>query len=185
MKTSKISVRYAKALFEFSKEKNVIEEVYEDMNIINQTYITSPDFAIAMRSPIIRPDKKVAIFTEIFKNVIHEISLKFLNIIFKKSRELYIHDIVYQFIKLYKVHHHIKEVIVITSSVLPESIKEKLIVQLGVQLESTIEIIEQLDPKIIGGIIIKVDDQLIDNSISGQIKKLQREFSTNIYSKGF
>lgn len=185
MKTTKISVRYAKALFEFAKEREVIEEVYGDMNIINKTYISSPDFALAMRSPIIRPDKKISIFSEIFKNTIHEISLSFLKIIFKKSRELYIHDIVYQFIKLYKDHHNIKEVIVISASALPESIKEKLIEQLSAQLKSTIEIKEHIDPSLIGGLIIKVDDQLIDNSVSGQIKKLYQEFSINTYSKAF
>ena len=185
MKTTKISVRYAKALFDFSKERNLVETVYEDMNLINQTYVTSPDFALAMRSPIIRPDKKVAIFSEIFKNSIHEVSLNFLKIIFKKTRELYIHDIVFQFIKLYKKHHNIKEVIVISPTVLSKEIKEKLTLQLGSQLNATIEIIEHIDASLIGGVIIKVDDQLIDTSVSGQIKKLQQEFSTNIYSKAF
>jgi F-type H+-transporting ATPase subunit delta len=185
MKTSKISDRYAKALFDFSKEHNIIEEVYADMILINTTYSTSPDFAVAMKSPIIRPDRKIKIFSEIFKNNIHEISLTYLNIIFKKGRELYIHDIVYHFIKLYKVHHHIKEVIIITPSALDIKLKERLIAQLSNQLNCTIELIEKLDPTLIGGMVIKVDDQLIDTSISGQIKKLQQEFSTNIYSKAF
>ncbi len=185
MKTSKISVRYAKALFDFAKEHNLIEETFADMNLINMTYQTSPDFALAMRSPIIRPDKKVSIFTEIFSKSINEISLKFLNIIFKKSRELYIHDIVFQYIKLYKAYHHIKEVIVITPVALDESIKEKLRTQLGAQLNSSIELLERIDTSLIGGMIVKVDDQLIDSSVSGHIKKLQQEFSINIYNKGF
>lgn len=185
MKTSKISVRYAKALFDFASEHNLIEEVSEDMHLIENTYTTSPDFAIAMKSPIIRPDKKIKIFTEIFQNKIHEVSLTYLNIIFKKGRELYIHDIVFQFIKLYKIHHNIKEVVIITPTKLTDSLKIKIIELLKQQLHASVELIERIDSTLLGGMILKVEDQLIDTSISGKIKRLEQEFSVNIYNKAF
>lgn len=185
MKTSKISGRYAKALFDFAKEQKIIEEVYADMNLINSTYNSCPDFATAMKSPIIRPDKKINIFTEIFNKKIHSVSLSYLSIIFKKGRELHIHDIVYQFIKLYKTHHNIKEVTVITTSAITSQIREQLISRLSGQLNATIELLEKIDISLLGGMIVKVEDQLIDTSISGKIKRLEQEFSTNIYNKGF
>ena len=185
MKTSKISGRYAKALFDFANEQKIIEEVFADMNLINQTYVSSPDFAIAMRSPIIRPDKKIKIFSEIFKNHINVVSLNYLSIIFKKGRELYIHDIVYQFIKLYKLHHNIIEALVITPVAITDEVRAQLISKLSSQLNATIELIEKIDKSLVGGIIVKVGDQLIDTSISGKIKRLEQEFSTNIYSKAY
>lgn len=185
MKTSKISGRYAKALFDFAIEQNLVEPIFADMNLINQTYVTSPDFAVAMRSPIIRPDKKIKIFSEIFKEQINTITMNYLSIIFKKGRELYIHDIVYQFVHLYKAHHNIQEVVVITPMPITEEIRKKLISQLGMQINATVELIEKTDPSLVGGMVVKLGDQLIDTSISGKIKRLEQEFSTNIYSKAY
>lgn len=185
MKTSKISGRYAKALFDFASEQNLIEPLYADMNLINQTYVTSPDFAVAMRSPIIRPDKKIKIFSTIFKDRINTITLNYLNIIFKKGRELYIHDIVYQFVQLYKIHHNIQDVIVITPMTITDKIRQQLIVRLNKQLNKTIELVEKIDTSLVGGMIVKVGDRLIDTSISGKIKRLEQEFSTNIYNKAY
>jgi F-type H+-transporting ATPase subunit delta len=42
-----------------------------------------------------------------------------------------------------------------------------------------------IDPKIIGGIVIKVDDVLIDASIASKIRRLRTEFSQNIYKVSF
>lgn len=185
MKTSKISGRYAKALFDFANEQNLIEPLYADMNLINQTYVSSPDFAVAMRSPIIRPDKKISVFSAIFKDKINEITLNYLKIIFKKGRELYIHDIVYQFVHLYKIHHNIQEVLVITPATITENVRQQLISRLSQQLNKTIELVEKIDTSLVGGMIVKVGDQLIDTSISGKIKRLEQEFSMNIYNKAF
>lgn len=185
MKTSKISGRYAKALFDFANEQKIVEEVYADMNLINSTYTSCPDFATAMRSPIIRPDKKIKIFTEIFSTKINTISLNYLSIIFKKGRELHIHDIVYQYVKLYKAHHNIKEVTVVTPIGISNKIREQLINRLSSQLNATIELFEKIDASLIGGMVVKVEDQLIDTSISGKIKRLEQEFSTNIFNKEF
>lgn len=42
-----------------------------------------------------------------------------------------------------------------------------------------------IDPKIIGGVVIKVDDVLVDASISSKIRRLRTEFSQNIYKVSF
>jgi F-type H+-transporting ATPase subunit delta len=86
---------------------------------------------------------------------------------------------------LYKSHHNIIEAIVITPVTISDDVRAQLISKLSSQLNATIELIEKIDPSLVGGIVVKVGDQLIDTSISGKIKRLEQEFSTNIYSKAY
>ena len=51
--------------------------------------------------------------------------------------------------------------------------------------DSTIELTEELDEKLIGGFVLSFDDKQLDASILRQIKNLKKEFDINLYIKGF
>ncbi|NLN73339.1 MAG: F0F1 ATP synthase subunit delta, partial [Bacteroidales bacterium] len=59
MRQNKVRRRYAKALFDLSLEMKRVEEVYKDMQYIMDLSLEVPEFRILMKSPIIRPDKKI------------------------------------------------------------------------------------------------------------------------------
>ncbi len=185
MKTSKIAKRYAKALFDFAKEQNLIDKVFADLNLINDVYASCTDFALAMQSPIIRPYKKIKILNEIFAGKIDDITMKYLEIITKKGRELHIELIIIDYILLYKEFNNIKIAILITATPATDELKQKVIDTLSLQLNSKIELVERINPELIGGFIIHVGDKVFDSSLIGKIKKLEQEFSVNIYNKAF
>ncbi len=185
MKQGKIAIRYAKALFDFSIEQNILEEAFQDMTLIFNVSKENKNFRKLLVNPIIKTTKKQTIIREIFQKHIHEITLKFLILITNKRRDIYIESIAAQFIELYKDYKNIKTVYLQTAIEIDEKIRNSIISILKDETQSEIELIEDVKKNLIGGFVLKVDDKLFDASIRNKISKLSREFDVNIYEKGF
>ncbi|MBQ7489480.1 MAG: ATP synthase F1 subunit delta [Bacteroidales bacterium] len=185
MKSTKLANRYANALYMFALEQNKLEEVYSDILTLKGVFIENRELRGIIERPVLSPDKKRHIFTEIFKGKIDDITFGFLNLILSKKREpsfIYIFD---EFISCYYKHHNIKKAHVTSAVALDSDLLGKLKAILEEQTHSTIEIEQTVQPEIIGGFIIKIDDYLIDASLKGKINKLKLEFSHNIYRAAF
>ena len=185
MKSTKLASRYANALYMFAVEQNKLEEVYQDVVTLKNVFIENRELRGIIERPILTPDKKRSIFTEIFEGKIDEITFGFLKLILEKKREpsfVYIFD---EFISIYYKHHNIKKAHVTTAVALNDIMLANLKSLLEEQTKSTIEIQQNVNPEIIGGFIIKIDDYLIDASLKGKINKLKLEFAHNIYQASF
>lgn len=185
MKNPKLATRYAQALFDYAKEQSLIEEVFKDIQLIINVLKETKDFRVLIESPHVSLSKKSELFESIFSGKITETSFTFLLLIIKKRRIPEISMILEQFIRIYHRHHNIR----VAKITFAQEISSPLIDQIKKLLEEEFKckiLIEaSIDPKIIGGIVIKVDDVLIDASISSKIRRLRTEFSQNIYKVSF
>jgi F-type H+-transporting ATPase subunit delta len=109
----------------------------------------------------------------------------FLNLIVKKRRTPQLLIICEQFIKIYYLNHAIKEANITTAQPISEKIAKYLKGILEEDYPFSFIIHFAVDPKIIGGIIIKIDDLYFDAAVKTKINKLKREFSQNVYATGF
>jgi F-type H+-transporting ATPase subunit delta len=174
MNYSKISVRYAKALFLFAEEKNKLDEVKKDIEFILSLYHEIEQFAFFIESPVIKTSNKQNILSAVLGEKINVITLKFLDLIIKNKRELHIKDIFRNFIDLYKKHKGIKTVTLTTAYSVDESTKQFIINSIKKSQTETIELFDKVNPEIIGGFILKIEDQLFDSSVSSKLLKIKR-----------
>ncbi len=185
MKEIKLASRYAKALFDFAIEQEVLEQVKNDMDLVISVCKQNRDFRLMLNSPIIFTDKKEAIITEIFGKLIQKMSFHFLLIITRKNREALIDGIAEQFIEQYKVFKNITTAQLATAVSLDLAVKDKVIALLKEQTQGEIELIEEIKKEMIGGFVLSYKDYQYDASIKKQIKNLKKEFGTNLYIRGF
>ncbi|NVO01166.1 MAG: ATP synthase F1 subunit delta [Bacteroidetes bacterium] len=185
MRETRITARYAKALFELALEQNVNESVYEDMKLIADVCKSNRDFRLMLNSPIIKTDKKQKILTEIFAAKINKLSLAFLMIIITKRREVFIEGIALQFVELFKIQKGIKTATIQTAIAADAATKAKVIELLKTYTTDQIELVEETKADIIGGFVLKVDNKQFDSSILNKIQKLKKEFNINTYDKKY
>ena len=185
MKQSRATIRYAKALLQLSKEQNSIESSYADMLFVNKLCIDNKDFSALLKTPIVKTDLKIKILNEIFSNSISTLSLSFLILMTNKKRESLLLDISSAFIKLYKNENNIKEVTVTTAIPLDEEMKKELYSFIKKHHQSKVELIEKVDKNIIGGAVVRMDDNQLDASISTKLKSLKQTFSKNLYIQDY
>ncbi|MDE5419840.1 ATP synthase F1 subunit delta [Labilibaculum sp. DW002] len=179
MNESKISVRYAKALFQLGKEKNVLDTIVTDMKLVDELCNTVKDFWLMVESPVIKTSQKRASMKQIFGDRINAITLNFLDLVVKNRREIYLKDISRNFLALCRKDQGILSATLTSATTIEEGSKENLSTLLSKAFDSKIELEEVLDKDIIGGFVLRVDDQQLDASVSTQLNKIKRELLSN------
>jgi len=173
MSVSKVAYRYAQALLDLSEEQNLQDKVNADMMQLAGVCKESKDFGSLLMSPIIDAGKKIDVFNALFESNMEKMSIGFLKLIIKNSRENLLPEIANGFVKLYKKSKNILEVSVVSATKLDEATKEKIIAKIKNKFDGTIEITESVDSELIGGFIVQIDDQQIDASIASQLTNLK------------
>ncbi|MFN8231469.1 MAG: ATP synthase F1 subunit delta [Bacteroidia bacterium] len=176
-----VASRYAKSLIDLAIETKQLEAVRKDMQLIKNVCTSNGDFVNLLESPIVKTDKKMAIFKTIFDGKISVTTQAFLNIIAIKKREGYIDDIANAFDDLYKLHLNITTVKVETATKLDETTKKQILQVVKSKVTGEIELVEKTNPELIGGFILKINDTQIDQSVRRKLNDLRKDFSGNLY----
>lgn len=185
MRNQKLANRYANALYEFAVQENKLEETYQDIVLLKKVFNENRELKAVVESPVIAPDKKTNIFSALFEKEISPISFGFLNLIIKKKREPALLMICDEFINFYNRFHNIRIAQFTTAVAISDEMAARIKALLEEQTHSNIELQQKVDPSIIGGFIVKIEDYLIDASLIGKINKLKHEFANNAYRASF
>ena len=181
MQNSLLAKRYAKALFELSLELKKLEGVKKDMDLLMGTISESKEFSQFLVSPVIRADKKMAILHSIFQDKVEAVMLKFFELLAKNRREANLKGIAEEFIELYKEHKNITTVTVKTAVRISDTLKKDILQRLSRYTGGTIDLVEVVDEKLIGGFIVSIRDQQYDASLLRTFNQLMKEFKDNPY----
>lgn len=188
MKGTRASVRYAKALIDLAAEQNQLDKVYADMKMIVEVCRESRDLALFLQSPVIKTDKKQAALKLTFSGKISPVTEAFIRLLTAKRRESFLVSVAEEFVEQYKTRKKILTAIITTASGLDEDLKKKVLelVQKSASSEQAgVELIEKINPDLIGGFTIQVGDKRVDASLAKQVRKLAMSFNENPYIKDF
>ena len=174
MNDSKISVRYSRALFLSALEKNILEKVNEDMIFISEV-CKIPEAKEFLHSPIIFPSKKTEIFHSIFGSNVEKITLSLIDLVVKNGRESFLPAIARVFIHETKKYKGITESVLTTAVKVDDKIKKQISDLLSGIFKTRVELEENIDKDILGGFILRVDDNYIDASIRNKLRKIKKE----------
>lgn len=181
MLETKVAGRYAKSLLSLAAEKNILDEVSRDMELILSVCEANRDFRMMLKNPLIHADKKLSITNKIFLNKINKMTSAFLEIIFRKRREFYTENIASEFVKEFKKIKGIATATVISAVGIDDKLRAEIKNIIKNISNSEVELTEQVDKEIIGGIILRFGDVQYDSSIAKSLRLLRRNFSENLY----
>lgn len=184
MKYERISIRYAKALYDLAEEMNISEKVFNDMFIVEEL-CTYKNLTSVINSPVIKTAKKTAIINSLLKDKICELSLKYLILVIRKQRECLLHGIAIKYLSLYREKNNIKVAKFTSATSIDDTLKNEIKNTIQNLLNCKTELVSATDPNLIGGFIVSVDGKRYDASIKNKLDRLTKEFKTNIYEKGF
>ena len=180
MRNPRLSARYAKSILDLATEKGSLETVYEDMLTLQKLNKGNPDFVKMISSPIITSDKKLKIVEAITSNKVGELTAGFIRLLISKTREANLAEIVDAFITQYKQQKNIYSVKLTTAKPASEELKSQILSQVKATSDmQNIELETIVNEKLIGGFILQAGDQLIDASISYDLKEISKQFENN------
>jgi F-type H+-transporting ATPase subunit delta len=174
MNESKISVRYAKALFLIAEEKNLLEPVKSDMFLISEVLKENSRFRDFLFSPVTRPSERKRILNVAFGDgKIQKVTLNFLEVLVRNNRIIYLEQTARVFFSIYRKFKRIKSATLATATELNETYLQKFELILRNIYKAEMDLTLVKTPEIIGGFVLTVEDQQYDASIAHKLKNLR------------
>jgi F-type H+-transporting ATPase subunit delta len=177
MNDGKISVRYANALFQSALEKKILDKVYGDMTLVLEVCYV-PEFKELLESPVIRPSKKAEVIKNTIGSNIDKLTGSFIEMIVKNGREIFLPGIAREFIRATKEFNGITETVLTTAVKVDEQVKKRISDLIADIFKTRVELSEVVDKEIIGGFILKVEDNYIDASVRNKLRKIEKELKS-------
>ena len=171
-----VSKTYGDALFAVASEEGRMDEFFEAAVGLSEILRTNEDFGKLMSHPKIMQEDKVKIIEETFDGRIPKEMLGLLTLMVTKSREEDFLAVFDYFVELVKEEKKIGRADVKTAIPLNDAqkaqIEEKL---LATTKYETFEMNYEVDNSLIGGMIVRIGDRVVDSSIQTKLNNLSRE----------
>jgi F-type H+-transporting ATPase subunit delta len=182
MNESKISVRYSRALFQSADEKKLLDKVFQDMIFISELCRMN-EVKEVLDSPIIIPSKKKTILHAVLEKNVERITLSIVDLLIKNGRESYLAAVARVFRDDTLKFKGITETYLTTAVPVNDKIKKQIIEMISSVFKTKVELKEYIDSGIIGGFILKVNDNFIDASVRNKLRKIKKGLSIHVSSK--
>lgn len=163
--TSKI---YANSLLDIGLNSDV---VIDNFSVIRDVYEIS-EFKTMISNPVIDNTKKYEVIDEIFKNKIDDKMISFIKILIQKERFGEINEIISAYKDIVDDKNNVVRADVISAVELSDDYKSLIAEKLQTKYQKTIISDWIVDDSIIGGLVIKIKDDIFDNSIKSKIEKI-------------
>lgn len=171
-----VSKTYGEALFEVAQEEGKTRELMEEIRELQKVLAENPEFDKMMKHPGVSKQEKAAAVETIFRGRMSDELTGFLEIVVDKERYGELPEIFRYFIDRVKEENKIGVAQVTTAVELTELQKQNVKVRL---LETTsyvsMEMHYDVDPSLIGGMVIRINDRVVDSSIRSKISDLTKQ----------
>lgn len=176
--SSQIVQPYAQALMSVAQSNNLTEQLGEDVRSLLNLLQNSEQLRDFLANPFVKPEDKKAVLGQVVGESIHPYLRNFLMLLVDRRRTLLLEEICQQYLALLRELNQTVLAQVISAVELSEAqqqaVREKVISMTNAR---EVELDTQLDPDLIGGVIIKVGSQVIDASLRGQLRRLSLRLS--------
>ena len=172
-----VAKRWALALMELAQEDDNIskEDILDDLREIAQTIDSSDELSNVINNPSVSTEEKQVVLCKLFQNSIMPIVYNFLFVLNLRKRVGIVSDIAIEFEKELNRIKNIAHINVVSAIELNDERKEDIKTKIAEKLNKDIVVEWGVDEDIIAGLIFKIDELVIDNSIKHKLEDLSKE----------
>lgn len=167
---------YGQALFELSVEENKVDVYETQISDVRTLFADNPELMKLLTHPQIQKEQKLEVIKNCFEHQVDEQIESFMEIIIKAGRQAEMMHIFDYFLKQVKAYKHIGTAYVTSAKELTEHQKlsiEKRLLELTDYV--SFEMVYQTDVSLIGGMIIRIGDKVVDSSIKTKLENMSKE----------
>ncbi|MCH4563203.1 F0F1 ATP synthase subunit delta [Halomonas sp. EGI 63088] len=173
---STVARPYAKAAFEYARDHQVLDAWAGWLAMLGQV-AADRDVQKLLSSPKLSTERKVALVIEVADVDVDDAARRFLETLGEKGRLAALTDIAEQFERLRAELEKRIDVTVVSAYALDDKQQQKLAGALKKRLNREISITTQVDPTLLGGVILRTGDTVIDGSVRGRLNRLTEALS--------
>jgi F-type H+-transporting ATPase subunit delta len=168
---------YADALFEAAKDSDKLDEIHSELDQLTDAMNESNDMRVFFFSPYFSSEEKKNAIGETVSGGSKEF-VNFLELLAEKHRMPAIFHIRRRFDELWAEANRRLEVTLTSAVELDKSVVEEVGKAVEKQTNRTIDLEANVDPEILGGLVLRVGNRVLDASVRSKLEKLRKEVAS-------
>jgi F-type H+-transporting ATPase subunit delta len=165
---------YAKALLGAAEKVGQTPAVLEELDsLVADVLDRLPDFDAALRTPRITHEEKVQMLDRVFARKMSALLLNFLKVVSQHERLDCLRAIQRAARKLYNEMQRRVEVLVVTAAPVSNQLRSTIAARLGQLLGREVVLSAEVNPELLGGLVVRVGDTIYDGSLAGKLKAME------------
>ena len=179
--SSKVAKRYAKALLDYSIEKQAEDGLFQELSSVVEIVQENPDLKALLHSPIVRMETKHKVLQEVFAQRSAILNL-LIEILVENKRVSDLYGIAREYVIQYNRYKEKATAYLTTAVELPEHLKEQF-VQKAIALSGGkhITLETRVATELIGGFILRIDDLQYNASIAHKLHGIAEQMNETVY----
>jgi F-type H+-transporting ATPase subunit delta len=174
VKNTVVSKRYAQALFELANSNNLTDKLLGDLKGISQVIAEYKEFNHLLNQPMIDKAEKKNLFVKIFGGKVSDYTMNFIKLLVDKKRESLIPEISEEYENMVNQLHSKVVAKIYTAIEVEQNELGLLRRRLESYLDKQVEMETHVDSEIIGGVLIKIGDRVIDGTVKTRFENMAR-----------
>ncbi|WP_294629491.1 F0F1 ATP synthase subunit delta [uncultured Bacteroides sp.] len=178
MEVGILSMRYAKAMLEYAREKGVEDRVYQEFLTLSYCFYAQPGLCEALENPVVTTKEKLALVCTAADGdgkPTREF-VRFITLVLRNRREGYLQFVSLMYMDLYRKLKHIGTGKLTTAVPVDKETEERIRSAAAHILHTRMEMETVVDPSIEGGFIFDINDLRLDASVATQLKRVKQQF---------
>ena len=171
-----ISTRYARSLLEYAITLDQQDEVYKSVKTLSEFFWDLPKLRVVLTNKSILLEERLKILhTAVGENMPSSLK-EMANLIFLNEREDLIQYIILRYIELYRDRFKILHGKLVTAVPLEKEENNSIHKRIQKLVGENLELDPVVDPELIGGFVLHLDDYRWDASVSGELTRIKSQF---------
>lgn len=162
---------YARAAFEYASEEKALTEWSDELRLI-AAVVDDPAVATLLSDPALTPTAQGEAFLGLFDGALGDSRQRFVRVLAENRRLGLAEQILSQFAAFKAQREQSIDVEMISAFEVPDAIRDRIAAALGKRLEREVVVSTATDNTLLGGVVIRAGDLVIDGSIRGRLNKL-------------
>lgn len=165
--------QYATALYNLATKHDVVEEVYGSLKFVASLYEDNASFRLFFHTMKVEPREKVRILSSLLGDRVHRTVVEFLGLLAERKEHGYLRPAASAFEKVYRVRMNVISVTAFTAITLEKKEYGEICRKLETSLNKRVEMKAEVDPKLIGGLKLRLGNTFVDGSVTTQLDKMR------------
>jgi F-type H+-transporting ATPase subunit delta len=172
---TRVSKRYASALFAAAQKTAAVDVVQKDLDMLAGHWQSIPQLRQAMESPLLPDDKKLALIDKLFGKEVSPLTRSFLKVLVEKDRETILVHVQQEFRLQADSARGLLRAQASVAEPLDDTQQKALVAGLQKRTGKTIALEVNVDPGILGGVVVRLQDTVIDGSVRGSLERIREQ----------
>lgn len=167
-----VAATYAEALFEAATEADAVNAVAADISAFARAMRESSELRAVLTSPEVNMRAKKGTLADLTEGA-HPLTTNFLQVLIDRGRIADFPEIARAFEERVARAEHRLEVEAITAVPMPDDLRKRVVQRIQGQTGATVDLTESVDPDIVGGLVLRIGEVVVDGSLRRRLDELR------------